>query len=311
MTDTKTTIDWLRFRAQAEPRDILTALRPMFGTMSDALRLDGYGRGLMGFKHSSIIKAYDLVLGRMDYGGDSQRGWVRVEIPGEGCSWVQQWDAIDEVERLPSSEPRRLDIALTTWKGEITHDHVLQAHQIGRFTTRGRPPNLQVISHSDPRRGKTCYIGDRKSDKFLRAYEKGYQMASKANLPQDLKDGITHIDGFNVEDIYRVELELKSSTTPIPWDVVGRRDQYFAGAYPFCSDILPNIEPDILQRRPERAPQTDLAMALHNLKTQYGGTLYTALRAYHGDIGAVWDRIVGDKHNQALIEAGVLLVDHE
>ena len=28
---TKTTIDWLRVRVKAEPRDILQAMRPMFG----------------------------------------------------------------------------------------------------------------------------------------------------------------------------------------------------------------------------------------------------------------------------------------
>lgn len=311
MNETKTTMDWFRFRAQSEPRDILEAMRPMFGTMSESLRLDDFGKGLMGFQQSAKIKAYDLVIGRMDYGGDSQRGWVRVDIPGEGCSWVQRWDAVEEVERLPSAEPRRLDIALTTWKGEVSHEDVVHAHKIGRFTTRGRPPNLEQFLNSDERKGRTCYVGERTAEKFLRAYEKGFEMAGKAKLPENMREGITHIDGFKVEDIYRVELELKVDKNPIPWDVIERRDQYFAGAYPFCADILPNIEPDILQRRPERAPQTDLAMALANVRIQYGATLLTALKAYHGDIGAVWERIVGDKGNRDLEEAGVLLVDHE
>ena len=75
--------------------------------------------------------------------------------------------------------------------------------------------------------------------------------------------------------------------------------------------MLPGIEPDILQRRPEKAPQRELAAALANCRTQYGDTLYTALRAYGGDIGAVWDKVVGVKHNKSLIEAGVLLFEHE
>lgn len=311
MNPTKTTLDWFRFRAQAEPRDILQAMRPMFGTLADSLSFGEFGRGLQGYKHSVKITAHDLALGRMDYGGDSQRGWVRVDLPGSACAWVQDWGAVAEVERLPSAEPRRLDIALTTWAGEVSHDSVVQAHKVGRFTTRGRPPNLQTIEHSDPRRGRTCYIGDRKSEKFLRAYEKGFELAGKAKLPEPMREGITHIDGFKVEDIYRVELELKADSNPIPWDVVERRDQYFAGAYPFCADILPNIEPDILQRRPERAAQSDLAVALQNVRIQYGATLFTALKAYHGDIGAVWEKIVGDKDNRDLLEAGVLLADHE
>jgi hypothetical protein len=47
------------------------------------------------------------------------------------------------------------------------------------------------------------------------------------------------------------------------------------------------------------------------MKIQYGNSLYTALHAYAGDISAVWSKIVGYKHNQALLEAGVLLVEHE
>ena len=41
------------------------------------------------------------------------------------------------------------------------------------------------------------------------------------------------------------------------------------------------------------------------------GEAITALHAYHGDITAVWEKILGDHHNHALLEAGVLLVDHE
>jgi hypothetical protein len=33
--------------------------------------------------------------------------------------------------------------------------------------------------------------------------------------------------------------------------------------------------------------------------------------AYQGDMTAVWDKVVGKPHSQALIEAGVLLVEHE
>jgi hypothetical protein len=63
-------------------------------------------------------------------------------------------------------------------------------------------------------------------------------------------------------------------------------------------------------RRPERAPQTDLAAVLAHCKTQYGAALFTAMHAHHGDITAVWDQVVGDHHSQALLDAGVLLVNH-
>jgi phage replication initiation protein len=309
MSPQKTTIDWLRFRTQATPLEALEALKPMFGDLATNLRLQRLERGILGFQEGSTINVGDMPLGRMDYGGDSQRGWVRVDLTGKGCEWVQQWDELDGLERLPGAELRRLDIALTTWEGEITHEQVVEAHTVGRFTIR-RPPALRQITSSDPRAGRTCEIGTReKSDKFMRCYEKGFELAAKyaARMP----GMITHIDGKKVEDIYRCEVEFKATGADIPWEVVERRDQYFAGAYPFCADVLPNVEADILMRRPQRAPQTELAAALENCRIQFGPTLFTALAAYQGDMTAVWDKIIGGHHSQVLVEAGVLLVEHE
>ena len=305
MNAQKTTIDYLRFRAQAEPAQVLEAIRPMFGTIGQGLKFRHLERGALGFQQASEIVLGDFPLARLDFGGESQRGWVRAQLSGKACEWAQDWDAVEELERLPEAQVRRLDIAATTWNGEIRHNMVVEAHTQGRFMTGGRPPDLQQITSSNDRAGRTCYVGRRTSDKFFRAYEKGFELAAKCRGTE-----VTHIDGHPLEDIYRCEVELKAENTPIGWDVIERRDQYFAGAYPFCADVLPGIEADILMRRKERAPQTDLAVALENCRIQFGPILYTALRAYHGDIGAVWDKVIGDHHCDALTNAGVLLVDH-
>lgn len=310
MNPQKTTIDWLRFRTQAKPLEALEAIRPLYGDLAPHLRLKLGQRAVLGFQQAGHLMIGDMALGRVDFGGDSQRGWVRWDIPGKGCEWVKDWDAIEEVERLPSADIRRLDVCLTTWEYEVGHDDVIAAHAAGRFVCGGRPPALRQITSSDPRAGRTCEVGKReKADKFFRGYEKGWQLAAK--LPPSIAETITHIDGHEVEGIYRCEVELKAENKAIPWEVIERRDQYFAGAYPFLADLLPGVEADILQRRPERAPQTDLAAALENCRVQYGATLFTALHAFHGDPYEVWRRIVGDKHSPALLEAGVLLVDHD
>jgi hypothetical protein len=54
-----------------------------------------------------------------------------------------------------------------------------------------------------------------------------------------------------------------------------------------------------------------LAAALENCRVQYGATLFTALAAYGGDMTAVWDKIIGDHHSVPLVEAGVLMVEHD
>lgn len=306
--DTATTIDWFRFRTQAEPGDVLKAMAPLFGELAPLVRFGEHGRGLFGFQHSLPVMVGDVPAARLDFGGESQRGWVRADMGGKGCGMVADWDGLEGVEGLPKSVIRRLDIALTTWKGEISHHDVVAAHGAGKFTTRGRPPNLRQITNSDPTAGRTCYVGERTGPKMFRGYEKGFELASKLS---GLPGVCTHIDGFRVEDIYRCEIELKAEGMEIPWETVERRDQYFAGAYPFCAEVLPGIEPDILQRRPEKAAQRELQAALANCRIQYGDTLYTALRAYHGDIGAVFEKVVGSKDNQRLIEAGVLMFDHD
>lgn len=304
----KTTIDWFRFRTRAQVPEVIEALRPLFGFLGKHLHTRHLPHGTMGFKQACSIVLLDVVVGRMDYGGESQREWVRVELFGKGCEWVTNWDDIDLVETLAACELRRSDLALTTWQNEVTHDQLVYAHGAGRFVTSGRPPKLRQIVSSDPKDGRTCYVGERKNAaKMLRGYERGLKIASEA--PNAML--VTHIDGHVVEGIYRVEVELKAQDDPIPWEVIDRRDQYFAGSYPFCADILPGVQADILMRRPERAPQLDLDFALANCRIQYGQTLYTALRAYGGDIGAVWDRIVGDHHNKAMVEAGVLMVEHD
>lgn len=308
MSPQKTSIDWLRFRVQAKPRDVLEALKPVLPQHAPFMNLKHLDRGMMGFQRAANICADDFVIGRMDFGGESQRGWVRVDIPAKGCEWMQ-FDDLSSLEQLPKAEIRRLDVALTTWDSEIGHDLVVKAHHEGRFITRGRPPVLTQITSSSDRAGRTCYVGQReKSDKFVRCYEKGYEMASKMPM---FGQQVTHIEGHPIEGIYRCELELKAVNSDIPWEVIERRDQYFAGAYPFFSDVLPGVGSDILTRRPERAIQADLSRALENCLIQYGPTLYTAMIAYHGDITAVWDKVVGKHHNQQLLEAGVLLVEHD
>lgn len=309
MNSQKTTVDWFRFRVKAEPREILEALRFAYGHMGEYLRIKNLDRGILGFKQACTINIGDMPLGRMDFGGESQRDWVRVDIGGKGCQWLQDWTETRRIEELDSAQLRRLDIALTTWDGEITHDMVVQAHTAGRFATGGRPPALQQVTSSDPRAGRTCYIGKRESDKFMRCYEKGFEMASKYASRE--AGGVISIDNKMVENIYRCEVEFKATGTDIPWQVIEWRDQYFAGAYPFCADMLPGVEADILMRRPQREPQIDLKAALDNCRIQFGPTLFTALMAYHGDMTAVWDKVIGRDHNQRLIEAGVLLVDHD
>lgn len=308
-----TTVDYLRFRDRSRSvSDLVEALRPMFGDLGDQLFAVSLEKGRDGWQSAvrlMIGKPGEAVeAGRTDFGGESQAGWQRTNISGFGCSLVQNWNAIERVASLPEAQIRRADLALTTWRGEVTHDVVVHAHEQGEFVRSrgGRPPNLRQIISSDPRAGRTCYIGERTSPLMDRCYEKGFEMAAPfRGTGQELHE----VNGCPVEDIYRVELELKAVDLPVPWDAINDRDEYFAGAYPFHRRLLPDVDPEFVLR-PTRSPVRDLAAALAHLRQQWGDTLFTALVCHHGDIGAVMERIIGTKHNERLVEAGVLTVEH-
>ncbi len=301
-----TSIDWLGCRTQSGPGDCVEALRGSFGILGPSLRATPKKHGKQGFERSDGLFLGDMAIGDMSFGGDAMRGWVWIEITGKGCQWVNDWNQCeDDLSSLRNFQYKRVDIALDTFKREVTHETVLGAYGDGLFTTTGKPPSMKQIVPNDPTEGRTIYVGKRDQPKFLRAYEKGYEQAQKFPGLE-----IKEFNGFPVGDWYRLELELKAKKQLLPEDLIENRDQFFAGAYPYLQSVL-DVEPQILKQSRDKHPQRTLASMLEILRTQYGNTLFTALTAYHGDIGAVWEKIVGHKHNEKLLEEGVLMVEHD
>lgn len=302
-----TKIDWLGFRTQDGPLTCVEALRRAFGPKGTELHTKPKKRGKQGFERSDALFLEDVPVGDMSFGGEAMRGWVWVELTGKGCGWVDDWEKCeDDIAQLRSFQYKRVDIALDTYHREVTHETVKQAHADGLFTTGGKPPSMREIIPADPYEGRTAYVGKRDQPKFLRAYEKGYEVVRQ--FPRHLD--IQKIDGVVVADWYRLELELKAKHQPLPEDLIENRDQFFAGAYPYLQSVL-SVDPVVLKLSRDKHPQRKLAAMLEIMRHQYGSTLFTALTAYHGDIGAVWEKIVGTRHNENLVQEGVLMVDHD
>jgi DNA relaxase NicK len=304
----KTSVDWFRLRTKSTVSDTVSAIRPMLGDLAPLLHHRPIERGgSLGFKFADELYLGQVKIGRFDYGGESQRGWGRLDLSAAGCTRLD-WSDLDALESLESPEIRRLDIALTTENGEVDHDHVVAAHAAGRFITGGRPPDLREIISTNDTAGRTCYIGTReKSPKFMRCYEKGWQML--ASFPRHIRESEVTIGGVHPSQIYRCELELKAVDMKIEFDAIYHRDEYFAGSYPFCADLLPDAGCQILTRNPKVQASIELAAALANIKNQCGNILFTGLHAYHGDLGSLFQQIVGTRHCNRLVEAGVLLPD--
>lgn len=290
------------------------------------VKLRDRDRGWMGYEQSADVMVGTLAAGLYAFGGDQQRGWSYVGITGSGCQFVDSWEVAQEQTRdLPGHQLKRLDIAVDRFDAPHGYAQALEAYRAGEFSgSGGRPPSCERIEGEAPWQGRTLRVGRRDSDKHFRGYEKGKQLlgpaVGRAIAKGNGEGWETVVDqhrelvrGANVRvwDWMRYELELKPKTCPLPEDLIDKRDEYFAGAYPFTSKLLAGVQPEPLQLRRQRGPQTELAIALQWVRHSAGSTIRTALAAYEGDMTAVWDKIIGDKHNQALVDAGVLMVQHE
>jgi DNA relaxase NicK len=225
-------------------------------------------------------------------------------------------------DQLASFELKRVDLALDRFDGSHWHD-VDAAWAAGEFCppTGGKKPKAKPIDSRRVEDGRTYYVGSREGSKFYRGYEKGMQLlgpqmiAAQERDPESFdlaawftKDEVRlEVDDqgharpvlFELRDWWRDEVEFKPVDNPLPLDIVEQRDQYFAGAYPYLAKVLPMADAQPLITRRERMPQLELAKLLQTIRHQYGNSLFTALHAYHGDLGAVWDKIVGRKHPRA------------
>ena len=313
----KTFIDYLRFRFTASPFQALEVVRSALGFVTpDLVDLGGSEKGKDGWQHRRpIILGGDQILGYVDYGGESQRGWSRWDMSGAGCSFVDRWDLL--AQSLPSigGELRRVDVALDFFEGEVGHDSVLAAYEAGAFCRGGRPPKMRKVEGSCPTDGRTIYIGSRESSKFIRCYEKGWEMVAKGKVPEGLKAGIESVYfrrgvPSHPRDYYRLEVELKAvDRLFLPLDVLVNPDSYFSGAAPYFAELV-----SVAPLRPLEPP-TDVQQVLtvsssmEHCSRAYGG-LFRALVELYGDDQAtkakLFDALCSDRPSDRLVKAGCL-----
>lgn len=327
-----TKIDFYAFRVRDDLGLIKQSLEAVFSGHAYGVTTKQNKRGIHGFDSSHSVFVGDAKVGIIAHGGEHQNSWAYVGIDGAGCSWVDDWDRAQQapLDICDDYQLKRVDIALDVFGEKDGFDRAYQAYRDGKFSPAGsgRPPKCTRIIGERPEDGSTIFVGNRERDKYYRGYEKGKQLLGPAVTAAIMKDPesfewfdwITqsmpiekdgHIVLVDVWDWFRHEVEFKPKTNELPTDLIDRRDQYFTGAYPYLSQVLQNIEPEILTLSREKKAKVDMAASLYQICRMYGTTLFTALAAYGGDVGAIWEKIVGKEHNQRLVDSGVLMFDHQ
>jgi len=175
-----------------------------FGGLSDRRR------GLHGY-HESFTFANGRAL--FAFGGQANSAYV--SMPGEGCGLIDNWDGVVAFLCALDARITRWDGAVDDYLGAHSVDEAVAWYRAGEFNKGGNRPSCgQAGNWIDPDgKGRTFYIGSRKSGKVMRIYEKGKQLGSAESA------------------WVRWELELHNKDREIPYDVLLEPGRYVAGAY--------------------------------------------------------------------------------
>jgi phage replication initiation protein len=226
---TSALIDWVSFTVAASDEvgmySIIEELRRLISPAQ--LIASDTGRGIAGFSNSASLLIWNVqttvIVGRIAWGGESQRGRIYVSLAGTFCARVNDWEKFSQ--RLESWAVRltRVDLAHDDIEGKQPIESVEGIYRAGGFNSGGRMPVCELAGDwlNSSGKGRTFYVGRRAHGKFLRIYEKGKQLGDP-NSPW-----------------VRWEVELHARDRTIPYDVLTNTASYLAGSYPaleFVSD---------------------------------------------------------------------------
>jgi phage replication initiation protein len=196
---------------------------------------------------------------------------VHTSLSGIGCELLPDLEPLVEHCQATGGKLKRCDIAADYTSGAVTMEKVAQAYHAGLFCRGGRPPKAQWIGPLQPNgwEGSTLYVGDRSSDVFARFYERGKMFLAELahEIGSDADYCMVEVDGQRVDPLQwvRGEVELKAGKRFLSFDIVLNRDAYYAGAYPYLAQLLPDACPELLLAF-FRAGAIELEVALGNIK---------------------------------------------
>lgn len=161
------------------------------------------------------------------WGGANQQETIMFHFTGEGLSYARQdWEKLlfmllKKCGHL--AKITRIDISHDFLHGQYNIEQAVLDWKADKFTVRQTKPQAEMQGTdwlSGTKKGRTFYIGSKKSSRILYFYEKGKQL------------------GDEESEWLRLELRQRNKDYIIPFDVLLYAGDYLCTAYPHLAQIL-------------------------------------------------------------------------
>lgn len=316
-------IDWVSFTAK-ETSDILKQFAVL---QIEGLRFENQKKGMAGYKSVINISKDGEQIGLIGYG--SPHGKNLLTLTGKGCQLIKNWYQFRMwLEILDGYSITRVDLALDFYMGEMTHDKVIEAYNLDKFKAlqSSKNPSISIQGSVDGmgrNRGRTIKIGGRNSSKFIRCYEKGLERFAKLFAHNtELNDDQVQFffksfdcheidenvpEGTSILNWYRLEVQFGNADRVLSTDMLTDRDPFFAGAYPFCKEVIEMEE----TRKPDRVPnnlETDIEILFKHAREQYGSFITTIRASGKMTDEEILNKLCNGKISQRIVKAGGLSI---
>ncbi len=322
LTQNRVHIDWISFTA----KETSDTLKQFANIHIEGLRFEIQKKGMAGYKSVTNISKDGEQIGLIGYG--SPHGKNLLTLTGKGCAFIKDWNLFRQwLEILDDFAITRLDLALDFYMGEMTHDKVIEGYNLEKFKAlqSSKNPSISIQQSVDGmgrNRGRTIKIGGRNSSKFIRCYEKGlerfaklYSSTTELNDDQvqfffksfdchDIDENVP--EGTSILNWYRLEVQFGNADRVLSTEMLSNRDPFFAGAYPFCKEVMEMEE----TKKPDRIPnnlETDIEVMFKHIREQYGSFLTTMLASGMTQ-EEVLKKCVNGKISQRIVKAGGLSI---
>lgn len=246
--------------------------------------------GRHGYRYQTQLVANSLVLGWLAFGADHNGNWLY--FTGAGLFHRRENGFDDNSLAVFSHFPRarlgRIDIALDIFDhSQFSVEQSIAAHEAGSYKLPRAPksPHSELFQSDTNSPGyevaRTHYLGKRSATKRLRVYDKGLQVLgslTRDELDEYRRLGVvraaTPPEDGRLEEWTRVELIYKHDKhRPLSCDMIVRRDDFFAGAYPPLQELLAKndgVRPAYIPREEE----CEHARIIAAHQASYGGHIY-------------------------------------